>query len=1544
MKTQRVRFVARVPDTNHAAVVLVVARIVTLLQPASRTIRRGKQRLFAMNPAGFWAKIVLLVCLTASEVTHAAPAMNTDLAIGKNANTTSSLVGNTVQFNIGMTNLGDVFASDITGNDVVPAGFAILGWNSSGSPSAPVYNPTNGNWTLAALSPGGTASLTISTIATNAGIYTNTALLTGASPPDTNSSGNAASVVVTLATQPADLMVAQTAGLTNGTLTSQFNVGDAVVFSITIGNLGPGIPFNITGNDIVPAGFTVTGWTSSGPQVAPVYDPATGVWTLDYLYPSNAAFLSIYATAAGSGTFTNTTAIAGASVSDPNPNNNSSSVVVTVAPQTIQADLQITKTTSTNSVKVGQQVVFTLALQNLGPNNVNTNIIVTDCLPAGFQYVTDSTVGGGSIGTYSPGTCLWTLPGLGAGTTVYLYITALANNIGTFTNTATVAVPQGCTDPNLLNNTSSAVVAITPLQADLAVTKTVFTNTLPVFSTFGFSFTLTVTNNGPDTVSNLTLTDLLPAGLPFSGAISNAGSSYTASNGLWTLNYPLAPGQGASMILVAGVGNPGNYTNTLTVNVPSTVIDTNPNNNTASVVVTVLPVYRILGYVGNCSSNGVPLANVKITLSGATNLTTTTSASGNYSFDSVFNGVYTLTPSQPGNLFTPASTVVIVSNAWVTAPQFIGGIGLIYGQLLYSGNPITNQPVTLSGGGLARPRMVLTDVNGYYIFTNTPAGNYIVAAAATNGYLFTPTNAAVTLDAMNCAAVTNFAAAPRAVQLVALEVVQVIQDWSNSVPLIQGKETYVRAHFQLTNNNPVLLQGARLVNGGSAVSPLPPGTLLVTWTNAAARPIREQLTNSLLFRLPADWLAGTVNLQFVCTNNITVIPTNVVPANSTVQVSFVPAAPLPVKIYPVNWTNAGGAYQQIGANNLADVPRRLLSMYPVPSVDAEPAPPLIMTNRAPPPYTQINAQLSAFRLLDWLSGFTFRNGFPPPNQRIYHGAVAGATVAAWGRNDSGLAVGIPSFVSSGLMPPNNDFYVQLFLRHLATHEIGHNLGRPHAVSAALFGTFVFSGTTYANGTPACSAISGPTNASYPLFQRVPPPGGPYKPALGPMSSGDNSLIYGLDTLTYRTAQQYNPIASPYVYSDVMSYCGTLPLSWWISTYNYTNIYNYVANNFSGPPGGRPGGGPSTNWMIFRGVMDFTQNSGELLPTLSVSTTILPPSPPPGNYSLVLFDSNGNILQEIPFQPSTDEDEDGDDDTGSFMIPVQANPAIREVALWNGTNVLAALVGNTNLPYVTSLTLSSTNGGFYTGSGQLNINWTGGDAEPNTPLTYDVEYSADGGATWETLAVDWPGQSYSLDSQVMPASTQGMIRVIASDGLDSSSSQSTGTFTVLPHPPTILLNAPMDGAIFVADEQIFLDASIYDSQDGPLDGVSVQWTSSLDGVLGYGAVLNIEADALSEGSHTITVTATDSLGLTNSASAQIVVLRQPPPQLSIQLVANQAQISWLASATNYVLESSTSLSPANWSAVTNAPFAADSQQTVTVDISPTSQFFRLRMLP
>jgi hypothetical protein len=119
-----------------------------------------------------------------------------------------------------------------------------------------------------------------------------------------------------------------------------------------------------------------------------------------------------------------------------------------------------------------------------------------------------------------------------------------------------------------------------------------------------------------------------------------------------------------------------------------------------------------------------------------------------------------------------------------------------------------------------------------------------------------------------------------------------------------------------------------------------------------------------------------------------------------------------------------------------------------------------------------------------------------------------------------------------------------------------------------------------------------------------------------------------------------------------------------------------------------------------------------------------------------------------------------------------------------------------------------------------------------------------------------------------------------------------------------------------------------------------WTSSLDGALGSGAILNLEAAILTEGTHIMTVAAIDRLGLTSSASVKIHVLREPLPSLDIQLAGNQVLLSWPSSVTNYVLESALDLAAGAWRPVTNVPFAADAQQTVTVDISARSKFYRL----
>src|ERR1019366_6317444 len=113
------------------------------------------------------SKYLATLALLVSTSSQAAFTTNADLAIGKTANPTGTVVGSNVVFTIGITNLGIYTANNITGSDLVPGGFSVFAWSSFGSPSAPVYNPTNGVWTLASLGPGVTASLIISATATN---------------------------------------------------------------------------------------------------------------------------------------------------------------------------------------------------------------------------------------------------------------------------------------------------------------------------------------------------------------------------------------------------------------------------------------------------------------------------------------------------------------------------------------------------------------------------------------------------------------------------------------------------------------------------------------------------------------------------------------------------------------------------------------------------------------------------------------------------------------------------------------------------------------------------------------------------------------------------------------------------------------------------------------------------------------------------------------------------------------------------------------------------------------------------------------------------------------------------------------------------------------------------------------------------------------------------------------------------------------------------------------------------------------------------------
>jgi hypothetical protein len=77
---------------------------------------------------------------------------------------------------------------------------------------------------------------------------------------------------------------------------------------------------------------------------------------------------------------------------------------------------------------------------------------------------------------------------------------------------------------------------------------------------------------------------------------------------------------------------------------------------------------------GTVKANGVPLAGVTMTLSGAAKQSVTTDIDGLYEFTDLGNGAYTITPSMNGYGFGPASRTVHIRGDDVVGQDFTGAI------------------------------------------------------------------------------------------------------------------------------------------------------------------------------------------------------------------------------------------------------------------------------------------------------------------------------------------------------------------------------------------------------------------------------------------------------------------------------------------------------------------------------------------------------------------------------------------------------------------------------------------------------------------------------------------------------------------------------------------------------------------------------------------------------------------------------------------------------------------------------------------------------
>lgn len=139
--------------------------------------------------------------------------------------------------------------------------------------------------------------------------------------------------------------------------------------------------------------------------------------------------------------------------------------------------------------------------------------------------------------------------------------------------------------------TPSPTATTSPV-ADLSLSMIV-SNANPILGT-NITYTITLTNNSPDTATNIQVADALPAGLSF---VSSAPSQGSYGGGVWTVGTVPGSANATLSLTATVVGTPGSGINNSATITASDLPDPNAGNNSASAPITIqiTPVDLTLG-------------------------------------------------------------------------------------------------------------------------------------------------------------------------------------------------------------------------------------------------------------------------------------------------------------------------------------------------------------------------------------------------------------------------------------------------------------------------------------------------------------------------------------------------------------------------------------------------------------------------------------------------------------------------------------------------------------------------------------------------------------------------------------------------------------------------------------------------------------------------------------------------------------------------------------------------------------------------------------
>lgn len=496
-----------------------------------------------------------------------------DLLVTKSADNTSIImVGDTVTYSIEVTNDSE---ESVTGVKVAEDWPLNLSMSAITTPGETTY--ADGIWDIGNLGAGERITLLITAVAIDAGASVENTVTVSFDGTDYNTSNDTASETISIAeyVPNSDLNITKIAD------DDALVIGESVEFTIVVTNNGPDMAEDVVVEETWPTGLSISGVSVDGEPYEMV---GNQIQLGDMADEAKKTIIITAVTTLVDPKITNTVYVS-SDVTDLNTADNTASETISVTAEYVpKSDLSITKIADDDTLTVGDEVTFDMVIENIGPDAAQ-NVVVNEAWPAGLSI---SAVTTNNATPYDLVNDQLLIGNLASGATINLQITAIATTAAeSITNTVTVTF--GGVDLDLTNNTATDSVKVSPQQPDpdfdIGVNKTVNPSSVRVGNSA--TFTITVTNNGDETVDNIAVEDTWPSGLDQGTATPQEGTTYSAVTGIWLVGS-LTPGQSKTLTLVADTEVTGTYTNLVEIVVEEGVWnDDNAENDSDTATLSV---------------------------------------------------------------------------------------------------------------------------------------------------------------------------------------------------------------------------------------------------------------------------------------------------------------------------------------------------------------------------------------------------------------------------------------------------------------------------------------------------------------------------------------------------------------------------------------------------------------------------------------------------------------------------------------------------------------------------------------------------------------------------------------------------------------------------------------------------------------------------------------------------------------------------------------------------------------------------------------------